>query len=200
MKPAKVFCIGGHKTGTTSMGEALAVLGFRVFPEPLWYGDPSLREDFYAGRYSRLIDLIDEYDTFEDSPFNHSDFYTWLHRNYSDAKFILTVRDTANVIGSYRRFFAKLDELVLEQDRVLKAYVKFFFQHEYGQAEPLDDEAQLGEIYEARNQAVTDFFRDKADQFLILDLEKEPCPWHRICAFLNEVVPSMKFPHMKRTK
>src|SRR5262245_15341156 len=134
----KVFCVGGHKTGTSSMGEALAMLGYRVFPEPLWYSDPSLRDDFYAQRYGRLSDLIARYDAFEDSPFNHSRFYVWLYQTYADSRFILTLRDTARVIASYKRFFKQIESLVLEQDPDLYAYVKFFFRHEYGQTEPLD--------------------------------------------------------------
>jgi hypothetical protein len=78
--------------------------------------------------------------------------------------------------------------------------VKFFWQHEYGQTETIDNEPKMAEIYEARNRSVVEFFRDKADQLLVLDLEVETHPWQRICAFLNESVPVVPFPHLNRTK
>src|SRR5438270_8453783 len=186
----KVFCIGGHKTGTSSMAQALSTLGYRMFPEQLWYGDSSLRAEYYAGEFDRLSALVAQYDAFEDSPFNHSDFYVWLFHACPDAKFILAVRDTANVVESYRRFLTKIEGPVLEQDPELHAYIRFFFRHEYGQTNPLDDEAQLARLYETRNQRVMDFFHDKPGRLLTLDLERESLPWQRICSFLGEPIPA----------
>ena len=182
------------------MGRALTTLGYHLFPEPLWYGDASLREDFYAGRLERLKALIEQHDAFEDSPFNHSDFYQWLYREWPGAKFILTVREAANVVGSYKRWFKAIEGPVLEPDRELYDYVKFFFRHEYGQNEPLDDDARMASVYEARNRAVLEFFADRPGQFLAMDLERETSPWQRLCEFLEEPVPSTDFPHLKRTQ
>jgi sulfotransferase family protein len=200
MKPQKVFCIGAHKTGTTSMAEALSMLGYDVFPELLWYDDPSLQDDFYAGRYSRVAALIDRYEAFEDSPFNHSDFYVWLYERFPEARFILTVRDTANLIASHKRWYAKLHEYVLARDERLAACARMLYRTEYGQRSGIDDECALARIYEARNRAVRDFFQANRAAFLELDIEKEPQPWRVVCEFLGEPVPSSAFPHAKRTK
>jgi hypothetical protein len=196
----KVFCIGAHKTGTTSMGQALATLGFSVFPESHWYADLPLRDDFYAGRYTRLAELIGSHDAFEDSPFNHGDFYKWLHGAYPGARFILTVRDTDGLIASHRRWLKHLRRLVFPQNREVEAFVRFFWQHEYRQGDFIDNEAAIREIYEARNRSAIEFFSDKPGTLLTLDLEQHAAPWDPLCAFLNVEVPSAAFPHLTRTK
>lgn len=182
------------------MGEALAMLGYDVFPEALWYDDPSLQDDFYAGRYSRFGPLINRYEAFEDSPFNHSDFYVWLYEHCPDARFILTVRDTANLVASHKRWFAKLHQYVLSRDEQLAKRVRMLYQKEFGQGHGIDNELALVQRYEARNRAIADFFRSRSVPLLVLDIEKEPQPWLSVCEFLGESVPSQAFPHAKRTK
>ena len=196
----KVFCIGAHKTGTSSTGQALATLGFGVLPESCWYDDRVMREEFYAGRYPRLADLIDKYDAFEDSPFNHGDFYEWLYGAYPDARFILTVRDADGLIASHKRWLTHLQTRVFPGKKDVEEFVRYFWQHEYRQGDFIDDEASIREIYEARNRSVTKFFSDKAGAFLSLDIRNEPAPWDRLCAFLNVEVPAVPFPHLKRTQ
>jgi hypothetical protein len=182
------------------MGQALATLGFAVLPESCWYDDRVMREEFYAGRYSRLADLIGQYDAFQDSPFNHGDFYEWLYSAYPDASFVLTVRDAGGMIASHKRWLTHLRNHVFTEKRDVEAFVRYFWQHEYRQGEFIDNEAAIREIYEARNQSVTRFFSDKSRSFLSLDLRNEPAPWDRLCAFLNVEVPSVAFPHLKRTQ
>jgi hypothetical protein len=196
----KVFCIGAHKTGTTSMGAALTRLGFDVFPEPLWYRDLALQAEFYAGRYAQLDELIRRYDAFEDSPFNHSDFFIHLYDQCPAAKFILTVRDTSNLVASHKRWLGKLQENLLPLDGELSTTVRRVLECEYGQRDGIDDEDRLACLYEGRNRRVTEFFRDKPKQFLTIDVERETEPWRVVCEFLNCEAPLEDFPHLKRTR
>jgi hypothetical protein len=184
------------------MGAALAALGYSVFPEELWYGDSTLREDFLAGRYDRLPSMIERYEAFEDSPFNHSGFFKWLYASHPEAKFILTVREAARLLSSHKRWLDKLDKYYFAENEALKAYARDFFRIEFGQngTSRIDDEAKLIEMYEARNSAVISFFAAKPDQLLVIDLEREDSPWTTLCGFLHAPVPRVPFPHLKRTR
>ena len=83
---SKVFCIGSNKTGTTSLTKALQIFGYSVCPEHLMFSINS--KHFYnqsIGNYNELFKLVDEYDAFEDRPWNHSDFYKKLNENFENS-------------------------------------------------------------------------------------------------------------------
>ncbi|MBI1357416.1 MAG: hypothetical protein GC160_24005 [Acidobacteria bacterium] len=84
---AKVFCIGFQKTGTTSLGYALSLLGYRVagmFDVMTFNSkDETLAKAIQLGR---------RYDAFQDNPWPI--LYRELDQAFPSAKFILTVRDT----------------------------------------------------------------------------------------------------------
>jgi hypothetical protein len=198
----KVFCIGAHKTGTTSMEAALTALGLRVAPTQLWWNDPALQTDFYEGRYQPVFDVIAGYDAFQDSPYNHSEFYKVLHERYPDARFVLTVRNAGNWVASRRRWRAALHaKLIADNNLQLERAGRLFFEREYGQSDYLnaDEEAET-RVYETRNRAVISFFSGKAAPLLVLDLEQERDAWQLLCGFLGLAVPSDAFPHANRTK
>jgi sulfotransferase family protein len=197
----KVFCIGAHKTGTTSMESALTMLGLRVCPAHVWWQNPALQTDFYRGEYGPVFDVIERFDAFQDSPFNHSNFYEVLYRAYPDAKFIFTMRDTDNWVGSRKRWRAILIEKFLTTDKQLEQAARLFLEQEYGQSDyrTIDEEADRS-VYERRNRRVLDFFTDPARPLLTLDLEQEDRPWQKLCAFLGLPVPDQRFPHANRTK
>jgi hypothetical protein len=197
----KVFCIGAHKTGTTSIESALSMLGLTVCPTGAWWANPDLQADFYAAQYGPVFDLIDRYDAFQDSPFNHSDFYRVLAHTYPDAHFIMTVRDTDHWVASRRRWRAALIGGILQKNKQLEAAGRLYLLREYGQSDYLNvDEHAERLVYENRNQAVINFFRDTNRELLVLDLEEEPAPWQRLCGFLGRPVPAEDFPHANRTK
>ena len=59
----KVFCIGFHKPGTTSLGAALANLGYRV-AGAAGISDPNIEKNVLPMAY----DLVEKYDAFQDNP------------------------------------------------------------------------------------------------------------------------------------
>ena len=60
---AKVFCIGFHKTGTTSLELALKKLGYRVT------GSFGTKDPDIAGKvHDMAYAMVPEYDAFEDNP------------------------------------------------------------------------------------------------------------------------------------
>ena len=83
MTKAKVFCIGFHKTGTTSLELALKKLGYRVTGS---FGtkDPDIAEKVHEMAYA----MVPEYDAFEDNPWPI--LYRELDERFPGSKFILT--------------------------------------------------------------------------------------------------------------
>ena len=71
----KVFCIGFHKTGTTSLYSALTTLGYRVTGTVLHKWTAERLEQEGA---QRLIEIMKDFDAAEDMPWPH--FYRQLRR------------------------------------------------------------------------------------------------------------------------
>jgi hypothetical protein len=198
---AKIFCLGAHKTGTTSLMEALTILGFELFPEQQWYDDWDLQQSFFAGNHGPVFDLIEKFDAFKDTPFNHSDFFKELHSRYPTALYILTLRDEDELIASHRRWNAVLESEVFPNDQHLKAVAAEFWRREYGQEVAVGDEDFIKATYRARNESILDFFRQRSQQLLVFDLTQESDPWGKLCEFVKRPVPATTvFPHANRTQ
>ena len=86
----KVFCIGFHKTGTTSLKMALKILGYRVT-------GPNGRHDKNIGRNVEALArrIVPKFDAFQDNPWPI--IYRFLDKEYPGSKFILTVRPERQV-------------------------------------------------------------------------------------------------------
>lgn len=84
----KIFGIGLNKTGTKTLASCLRSLGY----DHQSY-DEDLTLDFIAGRTDRVWDKADRHGGFEDWPWPL--MYSDLAERYPDARFILTVRSSA---------------------------------------------------------------------------------------------------------
>ena len=96
----KVFVIGAPRTGTSSVGRALSILGFRDYGH-----DPYLQELYNHGCLEPIWERVGMHDSFSDGPFNTGDFYRVLAERYPQARFVLTVRDKQKWKESHRRHF-----------------------------------------------------------------------------------------------
>jgi hypothetical protein len=171
----KVFCIGFHKTGTTSMRDALALLGYRVTgPNGLY--DPEI-----AIKLDALVDTLSEsFDAFQDNPWPL--VYRRMDEKYPDAKFILTVRDPDRWSASVVRHFQ-------QQETPMRALI-------YGgdAATPTGNEAHYIAVMTRHNAEVLEYFRDRPGKLLVMDLSRGH-GWRELCAFLGLDVPDAPFPH-----
>src|SRR5882762_4068569 len=101
---AKVFGIGMFKTGTTSLGEALELLGYRhnaeewyhglVLDDP-WYTDP----ERWAACLPAIIERALQFDAFEDYPWMY--VYREMDQAFPDARFVYTARDPGRLAESH---------------------------------------------------------------------------------------------------
>ena len=173
MKP-KVFCIGFHKTGTSSLGIALEKLGYRVTAS---FGtkDPDIAETMLA----RAFELAEQYDAFQDNPWPI--LYRELDERYPGSKFIMTIRSPESWIRSQVNDFA-LTETPMRR-------------HIYGEGAgcPEGNEEIYVARYERHNREVLEYFRDRPDDLIVMDLPQGD-GWEKLCAFLGEPVPAEPFP------
>ena len=177
MKP-KVFCIGFHKTGTTSLELALKKLGYRVTGS---FGtkDPDIASKVHVMAYA----MVDQFDAFEDNPWPV--LYQELDRRYPGSKFILTRRPAEAWIQSQLRDFASTET-------PMRRWI-------YGEDAgcPAGNEDTYIARYERHNHEVLGYFGDRTEDLLIFDLPKGD-GWNKLCPFLGCEIPDEPFPHANK--
>ncbi len=169
----KVFCIGFQKTGTTSIGRALEILGYRVCG-PVGVTDPRFGRRALEYAVSRLPD----YDAFQDNPWPL--LYKELDRLCPGSKFILTVRKPRSWIRSMRKYFGGYEAAA-------EVWI-------YGPGgTPLKRPRQCLRRYKRHNREVREYFRDRPQDLLVVDFGRGG-GWAEICTFLGRPVPDTPFP------
>lgn len=172
MKP-KVFCIGFHKTGTSSMAAALSNLGYRV-AGPYGVNDPNIENNVLSMAYS----LAEEFDAFQDNPWPI--LYKELDAKFPGSKFILTLRSPESWIKSQVNHFGK-------EETPMRKWI-------YGVGCPEGNEDVYLSRFKRHYQEVIEYFVDRPHDLLVLDLPKGD-GWEKLCPFLGVDIPSDPFPH-----
>ena len=168
----KIFCIGFHKTGTTSMRRALEMLGYRVT------GPNGTRDPQIASKVHAMADaLVPQFDAFQDNPWPV--LYRYLDERHPGSKFILTVRSPESWIRSQVRDFAR-------RETPMRRWI-------YGAGCPEGNEAVYLERYRRHNEEVQRYFAGRPQDFLLMDLPGGD-GWDKLCAFLGRPVPAEPFP------
>lgn len=173
---AKVFCIGFHKTGTTSLAVALQALGYRV-TGPNGVRDPDIATHVHKMAY----DLVEQYDAFQDNPWPI--IYKDLDRKYPGSKFVFTMRDTQAWINSQVKHFGTTET-------PMRRWI-------YGVGCPQGNEDIYTRVYDQHNRDVLAHFRDRPDDLLVLNLA-DGDGWEKLCPFLDRPVPDVPFPHANK--
>jgi len=176
MATSKVFGIGFHKTGTTSLEFALRELGYSV-TGPNGVDDPDIATNALPLAYR----LAEQFDAFQDNPWPV--VYKELDERYPGSRFILTLRPTEpwirSVLGHFGRETTPMREWI------------------YGAGCPEGHEEVYISRYEAHSREVLDYFRERPDDLLRLRLT-EGEGWEKLCPFLGKDIPSVPFPHEKK--
>jgi hypothetical protein len=177
MAQSKVFCIGFHKTGTSSLAQALRRLGYRVCFNLQWNNADLIRD------MERVcFDLAKKYDAFEDNPWPL--LYRQLDSWYPEAKFILTRRETDAWYRSAANFFGPQTTLMRQ----------WIYGPEAGS--PIGNQVIYCERYDRHNREILEYFADRPDRLAVMDITKGD-GWPELCAFLDKPVPEAPFPHAK---
>jgi hypothetical protein len=178
--PLKVFCIGLNKTATTSLHDALEIMGIRG----LHWGGPATR-----GKIERamaegrpLVDDFAGYDAFSDIQVL-SDNFELLDRQYPGSKFILTTRRLESWIESRRR-------------HVLTNVARKRHGQYDGEFLTVDD-AAWAKQYREHHARVRAYFADRPGDLLVMDIVAGD-GYEVLCPFLGLPIPDKPFPWSHR--
>lgn len=172
-KKVKVFGVGLSKSATTSMANAMTLLGYKTL-----HADRSLSAYVHhRGSPLNLSGFYDEFDSVWDLP--TAVYYKELLQAYPDAKFILTVRDSKEWYESFKNYqenyqyyrwgcvfperFKRLHEFVYGSRSISPMWIKSMEEH---------------------NAAAIDFFKNYPDQFMVLQFDDDN-KWEKLCKFLD---------------
>jgi hypothetical protein len=173
----KVFGVGWAKTGTTTLGECFKSFGFRHYGYQL-----SLLK-----MPEMAVLIAKRHDSFEDWPWTI--FYKEMDEAFPGSKFILTTRDSARWIKSYRNATSRQQHPTRE---MLEARQKI-----YGVPFDRITDSQLVSRYERHNDEVLRYFAERPNDLLVVNWEAGD-GWERLCAFLGQPVPDKPFPHANK--
>ena len=188
----KVFVVGFQKTGTTSMGEALKILGFKHNG----WNRTRFRKGFNLMKYQS--DLI-QYDSFDDEPF--SVFTKSLLRTFPNAKFIYTTRSPKDWIGSCQRHFSRYEgahSARSPRDRELDFE---FNQKKYGSGDPTAHASLWQHSFRKHQLLIEKLAKEHPKKFFCIDITNSGVnPWIPLCDFLELPLPAIQFPHANKTQ
>jgi hypothetical protein len=172
----KVFCIGWHKTGTTTMGWALHELGFKVVGARLDLSESLLQSDS-----SFALELSKEFEAFQDVPW--AMLYKELDKTYPGSKFVLTIREEQSWLKSASKHFSS-------NYSAMREWI-------YGNGVLKGNEELYLERYRAHYKNVYLYFQGREKDILVFDFNAGN-GWEELCGFLGLAVPNKKFPHANK--
>lgn len=183
MKDQKVFVIGFHKTGLTSLGRALEILGYRVChrakPIREALGHDEMIKLLENGSYTKLFDIAAQYNAFHDNPWFW--LYKELDKEFPNSKFILSLREEQSWLQSAQRYFG---ESTSDFRRLV-----------YGNGQFKGNENLYLERHRAHVEEVRTWFKGRNKDLLELDIIAAP-NWALLCKFLDKDIPNEAFPHL----
>ncbi len=177
-KPIKVFCVGTLKTGTTSLSSALKHLGYNHSHK----GRGFLLKCVERGQLTPIYNWVKRYDSFDDWPWPL--IYPEMDERYPGSKFILTTRVNGEKwltsIKKHADFTGPTNGR------------KLFFGHEM----PHGNEKQYLSRYQAHNQKIRDYFKNRSGRLLEVCWERGD-GWEKLSNFLDEpCCPNINFPQI----
>ena len=206
MKYELIFCIGYNKTGTTSLYQSIANLGFPYYPGSMMAQAEFLMSDIYRGLntndFEPLYLWIDEcirlgVCVVKDVPFSLPNVWKKVYEKYPNAKFVLSERDSPeqwynSIYNFHQKAFAEFKDNpapswndVAQVDYRYKGYL---FQHlsmlnnDSRESLPYDKESMINS-YNSHNNEVKEFFKDKGN-FISLNVSNDNA-YLKLCSFLN---------------
>lgn len=179
----KVFVVGFHKTGTSSLGRAFQILGYKVCGSlKEGYDFSEQDEPMEEFLMKKASSLLKTYDAFQDTPWFL--LYRQLYDRFPDGKFILSLRDEDAWLKSVRSHFGKGS----------------FPYHDYiySSRDSIAEGDMYIDRYREHNHDVRHYFSDKPGSLLVIDLQQNKTPWKDLCEFLDVKVPNTEFPHVNK--
>lgn len=172
----KILGVGFHKTGTTSLGHALKMLGYACQG---WNDEMSMH--FHEDCIDILLERTDACDAFEDFPWPL--IFKDFHQRHPEVKFILTKRASMDVW---------FDSLVRHCDRSPPKKTDFR-RHLYGVEHPREDPDHVRAVHQKHMDDVRAYACVHGIPLLEVCFETGD-GWDPLCDFLGKQVPDKRFP------
>ena len=185
---SKIICPGFGRTGTTSLAQALNMLGFRTEEvKGHWYLVKLVgRRLIYQPSY----DIASEYSAYLDSPIPL--IYQDLVNTYPNSLVILTHRPVDHWLKSMEHLQQRQSKWMFTfRNRHFRPLVEAYNTQVYGA--PWFDRDVYACNYERHYSDVRAFFQSRREPVLEIDLSREP-GWPPICEFLSKEIPETPFP------
>lgn len=187
MEKNKVFCIGFHKTGTTSLGKLMEQLGYRnchgAGPVRKELGDHKMMELLFKKQYDSIFKIAEQFDSFNDNPW--FSLYQEMDLQFPNSKFICVYRDEESWINSCKKYFKDSSS----------AFRMFL----YGYGSPIGNEERYLSVYRNHYKEVKAYFNDRENDVLYLNI-KAPDFVEQVKSFLEIESKVTEFPHLNSTK
>lgn len=170
----KVFCLGLSRTGTTSLTEALRILGYNAVHFPIGI----LR--YQKGLLKLNTKAVQEFDALSDMPV--ALMYKELDRAFPGSKFILTTRD----VDSWASSMQRLNTLY----QLYKHIPKFqkLNRDLYG-VRSFDDVKELRAQFKNHYREAFLYFGKRVDSDVLVFNVSAGDGWDKLCGFLDQPVP-----------
>lgn len=166
----KVFCIGFNKTGTTSLGRSLKMLGYNntSFNKRVW------RKYYHEKKFEKIIDYMSKFESADDLPWLKEDLIPLLDEKFPNSKFIYLDRDEESWKKSMYKWTFKKTGIYPDIDSKI-------------------------EEFRNHKSFVLDYFKDRLDDdFIRLDI-KDPDGFKKLAVFLGKPIIRNDFPHFNDT-
>ena len=170
MNNPKIFGIGLSRTGTTSLNNALNVLGIKAIHLPKY--------KYVDGRCTIDGQALKNYTALTDTPIALA--YKILDEQFPHSKFILTIREKLEWLNSCKRHFADSSD---DHD-----YLRMDL---YGTT--TFDKEKFSNAYDKHLQDVCSYFKNRKSDLLIIDISNGE-GWEKLCPFLGKEIPNIQFP------
>ena len=180
VNPNKIFGIGLSRTATTSLTDALRILGFRAIHYP------DLRDHITGGDFS--LSEFEPFDAMTDTPV--ALIYGHLLDTFPNSRFVLTTRDRKSWLESCERFFSSKD-LGKSPERLEKDH--FFRKRVYGFVKFRRE--SWAKVWDRHHFEVARLV--PPNRLLVVDFIQNPS-WSPLCDFLEVRQPKVPFPHLHR--
>ena len=183
--PTRIFGIGMHKTGTTSLHHALEILGFDSahwnsahWAKRIW------REMNQQGRSPTL----EKHYALSDFPI--TTLFKKLDAGYPGSKFILTLRKEQKWLESVRNHWdATKNPFRSGWDN--DPFTNIIHKKVYGKT--TFDPYVMIHRYRNHHWDVVEYFENRPSDLLIMNID-EGAGWKELCAFLNVPIPNVPYP------
>ncbi len=180
---SKIFGIGLSKTGTTSLANALQILGYKT-------RDNLGVVKYATGDLSSVdLEVVDAFDALTDTPI--PSFYRELDARFPNSKFILTVRDSDEWLKSCKKQFTQRFADV-QTDAHKRLFIDLY-------GTDVFDEQRFASGYAKFVDGVRDYFKDRPRDLLTINIASG-AGWDTLCRFLERPVPEIPFPKANVTQ